>query len=201
MAMIPDLLFARSGSISPSMDLTVRTLWQVGAGDNERSFGDICQKFDVMVVGPGNPGQYSHDRHAAFGEAKNEIRRFYEDAKRGDIVLLRRGTSQIIAIGEIADDTAQWLQAFADIDGWDLQHVRRVRWFVSTARDFPGRTLGGQVRSFAKVGVDVVREWVESLDVGDEQLTRPLAQLPEDVPQLDRSELGRRLFIEGLPSE
>lgn len=35
------------------MDLTGKTLWQVGAGDTDRSYGDICIKYDVMLAGPG----------------------------------------------------------------------------------------------------------------------------------------------------
>lgn len=35
------------------MDLKGRTLWQIGAGDTDRSYGHICKTFDVMIAGPG----------------------------------------------------------------------------------------------------------------------------------------------------
>ncbi|MEO6202642.1 MAG: hypothetical protein ABIU05_15540 [Nitrospirales bacterium] len=179
------------------MDLTGKTLWQVGAGDTDRSYGDICIKYDVMIAGPGELGVYEESCYAHLGH----IRRFCREALRGDIVLLRLGTGDVLAVGEIADDKAEWLDAFADVDGWDLQHVRRVRWFPNTEKNFPSRTLGGQVRTFAVVNVEAVRAWVEQLDITDAQRNRALAQVPAAGADLDPVELGRRLFIEGLPSE
>lgn len=183
------------------MDLTERTLWQVGAGDTDRSYGDICIKYDVMLAGPGELGAYEESRYAHLGEIRNSLRRFYKEARCDDIVLLRLGTGQVLAVGEIADDTAEWLDTFADVDGGDLQHVRRVRWFPNTEKTFPARTLGGQVRTFAAVNVAAVRDWVEGLDITDAHRNRELALVPAAGANLEPAELGRRLFIEGLPSE
>lgn len=183
------------------MDLIGKTLWQVGAGDTERSYGDICTRFDVMIAGPGDPGAYEEELYTHLGDIRNSLRRFYEEARRGDLVLLRLGTGDVLAVGEITDDDAVWLDAFADVDGWDLQHVRRVRWFSNTRKTFPPRTLGGQVRTFASVRVEPVKAWVESLDITEDDRNRDLAQLPSTGASLNPSELGRRLFIEGLPSE
>ncbi|MDT3778979.1 hypothetical protein PJI16_15540 [Nitrospira sp. MA-1] len=179
------------------MDLTGKTLWQVGAGDTDRSYGDICIKYDVMLAGPGELGEYEKACYAHLGH----IRRFCREALSGDIVLLRLGTGDILAVGEIVDDKAEWLKAFADVDGWDLQHVRRVRWFPNTKRVFPPRTLGGQVRTFAAVNVEAVRTWVESLAIAEHDRNRALAHVPAAGTELDPVELARRLFIEGLPSE
>jgi len=183
------------------MDLTGKTLWQVGAGDTERSYGDICIKFDVMIAGPGEIGTYDEERYAHLGDIRNSLRRFCKEARRGDIVLLRLGTGDVLAVGEISDDAAEWLDAFADVDGWDLQHVRRIRWFPNTARAFPPRTLGGQVRTFAAVNVEPVRAWVESLDIEETKRNREIAPLPPAGTFLEPTELGKQLFIEGLPSE
>ncbi len=183
------------------MDLTGKTLWQVGAGDTERSYGDICKKLDVMIVGPGDPGAYAEEQYSNIGDVRNSIRRFYKEARQGDIVLLRLGTGEVLAVGEIEDDTAEWLEVFSDVDGWDLQHARRVRWFSNTSITFPAKTLGGQVRTFAAVNVAQVRAWVESLEISDVDRKRELSQLPATGASLDSTELGKRLFIEGLPSE
>ena len=183
------------------IDFSTETLWQVGAGDTERAYGDLCIKHDVMMVGPGAPGKYSEESYAHLGDIKNSIRRFYQEAKKGEPVLLRLGTGQILAIGVIADDIPQWLPAFCDIDGWDLQHVRRVRWFRDTAKEFPVKTLGGQVRTFAAVNVPVIKKWAASLRLNEADLSRTLTVLPDAAKTLDRTELGRRLFVEGLPSE
>jgi hypothetical protein len=179
------------------MDLAGKSLWQVGAGDTERSYGPICIKFDVMIVGLGEPGRFDKTTYAHLGH----VCRFYMEARRGDVVLLRLGTGRVLAVGEIADDTAEWHEAFSDVDGWDLHHVRRVRWFPNTTMMFPPRTLGGQVRTFAAVNVEAVRQWVGSLEVPEDDRNRKLTQLPIAGVALDPTELGTRLFIEGLPSE
>lgn len=179
------------------MDLTGKTLWQIGAGDTDRSYAEICKNYDVMIAGPGELGEYEESCYAHLGH----IRRFCREALRGDIVLLRLGTGVILAVGEIVDDKAEWLKAFADVDGWDLQHVRRVRWFPNTEKAFPPRTLGGQVRTFAVVNVETVRNWVESLVIAESDRNRALAQIPASGTDLEPAELARRLFIEGLPSE
>ncbi len=183
------------------MDLTGRTLWQVGAGDTERSYGDICGKFDVMIAGPSNRGPYADALYAGLGDISNSLRRFYTEARRGDVVLLRLGTGDVIAVGEIADDGAECSDAFADVDGWELQHVRRVMWFPNTKHSFRPRTFGGQARTFAAVKVREVKAWVESLEVPETVRSRDLAPLPQAGASLDAAELGKRLFIEGLPSE
>jgi hypothetical protein len=117
------------------------------------------------------------------------------------VVLLRLGTGSVLAVGEIADDSGQWHDAFADVDGWDLQHVRRVRWFPATTNTFPVRTFGGQVKTFATVQVAAVREWVETLDIAEVSRQRKLADLPVKSAILDATKLGTRLFVEGLSSE
>jgi hypothetical protein len=183
------------------MELAGKTLWQVGAGDTDRSYGEICKKFDVMIVGPGKLGRYEDSAYAQLGDIRNSIRRFCTKARRGDVVLLRLGTGSVLAVGEIDDDSPEWLDAFADIDGWDLQHVRRVRWFANTDRDFPPKTFGGQVRTFATVSVEGVRAWVEGLDPSEGDHNRDLASIPTPGKEIKPAELGERLFIEGLPSE
>lgn len=183
------------------MDLKGRTLWQVGAGDTDRSYGHICIDYDVMIAGPGEPGAYEESRYAHLGDIRNSLRRFCREARGGDIVLLRLGTGDVLAVGEIVGDAAEWLDAFADVDGWDLQHVRRVRWFPNTRNTFPPRTLGGQVRTFAAVNVEAVKVWVEGLEISEAHRDRELAPVPTAGTALDPAELGRRLFIEGLPSE
>jgi hypothetical protein len=154
-----------------------------------------------MIVGPGNLGRYEDSKYAQLGDIRNSLRRFCTEARRGDVVLLRLGTGSVIAVGEIADDVPEWLDTFADIDGWDLQHARRVRWFANTNRDFPAKTLGGQVRTFASVSVEAVRAWVEGLDPSEGERNRELASLPTAGKEIKPPELGERLFIEGLPSE
>ena len=85
------------------MELAGKTLWQVGAGDTDRSYGEICKQFDVMIAGPGDPGPFEESSYANVAN-RNSLRRFCTEARRGDIVALRIGTNRILAVGEIADD-------------------------------------------------------------------------------------------------
>lgn len=183
------------------MKLQGRKLWQVGAGDSERDYHRICLAFDVMIAGPGNEGPYAPGRYAGYGDIDNSLRRMCLEARQGDVVLLRIGTGRIHAVGVVADDEPGWSELFADVDGWNLQHYRRVRWLHGTAFNFPLTTLGTKVRTFASVNVAAVCEWVASLDVPDEELVRPLVALPDVRPILTDEELARRLYVEGLASK
>src|SRR5258706_13500336 len=94
-----------------SMDLAGKSLWQVGAGGTERSYGEYCKQFDVMIAGPGDPGPYEDSIYADVVN-RSSLRRFCTEARRGDIVALRLGTNRILAVGEIADDASEHLDAF-----------------------------------------------------------------------------------------
>jgi predicted Mrr-cat superfamily restriction endonuclease len=45
----------------------------------------------------------------------------------GDLVVLRVGTAKVAAVGQVVGNY-EWHDGFGDVDGWNLQHVRRVRW-------------------------------------------------------------------------
>ena len=147
-----------------------------------------CLAHDVMIAGPGNPGPFTEIAYKESGDIRNSLRRFCVEAKQGDIVLLRIGTNRILAVGEIADGQPSWNDVFADIDGWDLQHVRRVRWFPEPERVFPKQALGSRARTFAAVKVPAIRKWVEGLDVAISEQSRPLKPLPSAAPLLDEGQ-------------
>lgn len=52
--------------------------------------------------------------------------RFAEEMNDGDLAVLRIGTSNVHAVGKIAGGY-EWREEFGDVDGWELQHVRRAR--------------------------------------------------------------------------
>jgi hypothetical protein len=182
------------------MDIKGKQVWQVGAGDTDRNYGNVCLKYDVMVVGPGRPGPYTEELYAEAGDIKNSIRRFYE-AVKGDIVLLRIGTGEVLAVGEIVDENPLWLEAFGDVDGWDLQHTRRVRWFENSEKSFPSQTFGTRARTFAGVGSESIHRWLAQLQISSSARQRKISKLPSPGNRLDTEELAARLFIEGLGSE
>jgi len=75
------------------MDLAGRTLWQVGAGDTDRSYGEICKQFDVMIAGPGYLGRYEDSTYAQLGDIRNSLRRFCTEARTRCIVAWETSSS------------------------------------------------------------------------------------------------------------
>jgi len=102
------------------MDMSGKTLWQVGAGNKDRTYQDICLEYGVIMVGPGDPGEYNEETYSNL-DNRGSIRMFYHEAQEGDIVLLRLGTNEVYGVGEIAGP-AMYLDEFGDVDGWDLYH-------------------------------------------------------------------------------
>jgi len=109
-----------------------KAIWQQATGDTDRNYSDLCLKWDVILNGPGYAGPWPDCdkklRSDNWASRKlTDISRFAEDMKGGDIVVLRLGTATVMGVGQI-DGPYEWCDEFGDIDGWELQHVRRVRW-------------------------------------------------------------------------
>jgi hypothetical protein len=113
---------------------STRGIWQLAAGQASRPYADVFLKYGVGLIGPGDWGPWSgeqfdgksrwyYDGFATHGF----IKRFAEEIQVGDVVLLRTGISTICAVGIVASEY-QYLNQFDDVNGWDLQHARRVRW-------------------------------------------------------------------------
>jgi len=106
------------------------------------------------------------------------IRRFAEDISPGDIIVLRVGTQYVYGVGEIVGDY-DWSDLFSDVQGWDLQHFRRVRWLWHQDGEpevFPvySLKLGSSVQYLISLEV---RRWLEALDVPAEAYERPIYKL------------------------
>lgn len=129
------------------MDLTGKKVWHHSAGDGQRDYADVCLKWDVALVGPGDLGPWQDcgsDLHKQVGPRKLTVmKRFFEDVKDGDIVVLRIGTRAVAGVGSVVGGYS-YHNLFGDVDGWELQHVRRVRWVWKAAgkpKRFEARTL------------------------------------------------------------
>lgn len=106
--------------------------WQVAAGEGSRDYSDVFLKFGVMLVGAGDPGPFSErqDYYKGHPGWRADIVRFSEEAEGGDIVILKRPHGmkwEIVAAGRITGDY-EYSELFEDVEGWDLQHCRRVDW-------------------------------------------------------------------------
>ena len=107
--------------------------WQVAAGDGERDYSEAFTKFGVILIGPGEPGDYfeKKDTYKKYPWGST-VKAFAEQVRDGDMVVLKRPSKKlwkVLAVGMIKGGY-QYLPIFDDVEGWDLQHCRMVEWFL-----------------------------------------------------------------------
>lgn len=66
------------------------------------------------------------------------------------MIMLREGAARIISIGLVASDY-QYLPQFDDVNGWDLQHGRRVRWGPHSPYSFAAPFFGSATPALGQV--------------------------------------------------
>jgi len=123
--------------------------------------------------------------------------------KSGDFVVLRIGTSTVLGVGEIVGGY-EWINDFGDVDGWDLQHVRRVRWLwngLANPKTFNTYDLK-QGDTTQRLNEGAVAQWIATLPVTDEVLSTPLVNLPtgKSSKELSIEEISEFLFDKGVAS-
>lgn len=189
------------------VDIRGRTIWQQASGDADRDYSELCLKLNVILNGPARFGHWPEyqkgHREAGRSERKiTDLRRFCEQMKDGDLVVLRRGTKFVLAVGEIVG-CYEYHEEFNDVDGWDIGHVRRVRWLWKDAdspKEFEAWTLKQGDTTQLLTAPDV-KAWLESLKIDSTEGDSTLPQLPfvedNDVSFDDISEY---LFGAGVAS-
>jgi len=188
-----------------------KQIWQVAAGDKDRNYVDLCLLWDVIVWGPGIFGPWPDCISEMKDERRGQVpigRRFCEEIKAGDLIVLRMGTSEIYGVGEVIDPVL-WLDDFGDIDGWDLQIVRRVRWlwnYSQNPKTFPTHTLKFGATVLKMDSLEVL-DWLQKLKVNSQTYARDLATLPEScidrnrIPFLNNNEISDYLFDQGISAD
>jgi hypothetical protein len=168
-----------------------RTLWQIGTGDGNRPYGDEMIARGVAMLGPGSLGRWE-EGHPAY-HSEPEVRRFAQTADSRDLVVARHGVSKALAVGVLGE--YDHCEAFDDIEGWDLQHYRRVRWLDHEGKHFYRKPFSRN--RFCQCHNHEVREWVEGLLAGDD-LHAPGEG--DDLPALPvpKEDLARESLDEGL---
>src|SRR5436309_1593771 len=101
-------------------------VWQISGGPPSRTYTEILLRHGVALIGPGDAGRWAPERDDDEFEG-GYVRRFASEVGFGDVFLLRTGVATIAAVGIVASEY-QYENAFDDVNGWDLQHTRRVRW-------------------------------------------------------------------------
>jgi hypothetical protein len=163
-----------------------RAVWQVSAGPSSRSYVDVFLRHGVALVGPGDAGPWTPERDDIEFEG-GFVRRFASEVASGDVFLLRTGLATIAAEGLVAGDYL-YVNAFDDVNGWDLQHARRVRWCRLPAQHaFPGSAFGANPPRCSRVWSQVVVEFANRFLNSPPTYwqTAPLPELPGEEPPLD----------------
>jgi hypothetical protein len=169
----------------PISDQLDRSVWQVGGGQSNRLFVDELIKYGVALIGPGDAGAWkstmSDDDFGGSG-----VRRFVTEPALGDIILLRSGQSTVHAIGLIASDYL-YLPQFDDVNGWDLQHARRVRWYrLPAPYAFQTTVFGANPRRFSRIYNDAAISYAHSFvrSPPTDWQVAALSALPDPEPPL-----------------
>lgn len=179
------------------MDIKDKQIWQVAAGDKNRNYVDLCLEWNVIIWGPGEYGPWPACLKEMREERVGQVpygRRFCENVNTNDVVILKLGTSEIYGVGEVASHVL-WLDDFGDIDGWDLQMVRRVRWLWKYSQKpeiFSYELKRGAVQ---RMDSSNVLSWLESLEIAPEAYTHPLKPLPESCIDKEAIELVKETAI------
>ena len=170
----------------------LKCTWQISGGPASRAYADVFLRHCVGLIGPGDAGLWNSDRSDEDfadnqGAAGGFVRRYASEPQVGDIILLRTGLSRVRAVGLVASEYL-YLNQFDDVNGWDLQHARRVRWCeLPVDYDFGSPIFGANPMRFSRVGseevIDYARRFVLSPPTHWQQA--PLPALPPEEPALD----------------
>jgi len=183
-----------------------RTYWQIAAGDKDRNYADLCIHWGVILNGPG----YAREWPTCINRLKengcslkkiSDIKRFAEDIGEGDVIVLREGTNKVLGVGVVFGEY-EWNDNFGDVDGWNLQHVRRVNWLwngLEKPKVFDTYTLK-QGDTTQKLSSEEVMGWINSLSLNFYK-TAKLKPLPDsDSETKDFKDVSDFLFDQGVSS-
>lgn len=163
-----------------------RAIWQVSAGPASRSYAGVLLEHGVALIGSGDAGRWTPERDDSEFEG-SFVRRFASEIAAGDVVLLRTRLATIAAVGLVVGEYL-YVNAFDDVNGWDLQHVRRVRWCrLAQPHTFASSAFGANPSRCSRVwGQDVLDFAARFLNSPPTYWqTAPLPDLPAEEPPLD----------------
>jgi hypothetical protein len=187
--------------------------WQIASGAWGRNYADTFLDYDVMLMGPGDPGPFDESIYGDLVASKAQTRErigslaaFCRTAQDGDYVLLRQA-HRVVALGVIANNDYRHCNAFDDVSGWDIQHTRRVIWQDHLCAEIDRIQQAGalfedrkQIPTFTRVNDPKVLNRVSHLFPKVKR--RSLLKLPPDPePELSLEAFGEALFTKGLSND
>ncbi len=163
-----------------------RAVWQISGGPSSRTYAEILLKHGVALIGPGDAGPWTPERDDDEFDG-GFVRRFATDVSAGDVFLLRTGMATIAAVGLVASDYL-YLNAFDDVNGWDLQHARRVRWCrLPGEHTFRSAVFGANPPRCSRVWTTEILDFAGRFlhSPPNRWQAAPLPELPGEDPPLD----------------
>jgi hypothetical protein len=163
-------------------------VWQISGGPASRAYAEVFLRHGVALIGPGDAGEWSPERYAYDFALSGFVGRFAKEIANGDLLLLRTGVAKISAVGLVASDYL-YLEQFDDVNGWDLQHARRVRWCkLAQEHTFSAQVFGASPTRCSRVlqaeAIDFAERFLNSPPTHWQ--TAPLPELPAEEPPLDQ---------------
>ena len=164
-----------------------RPIWQQAGGDTNRNYAETCLSWGVILNGPGEYGAWPDcivemSKHRK-SKKVTDIRRFSEEIQPGHLVVLRLGTNNVVAVGEVRENYI-WDDSFGDIDGWDLQHIRRVNWLwsdLANPKIFPVYALKQGDTTQRLDPKSEVNNWLTTLDISEAVFKQSLVPMPQGL--------------------
>jgi hypothetical protein len=147
---------------------------------------NVLLKYGVALIGPGDAGAWAPERDDDEFEG-GFVRRFASEVAVGDVFVLRTGIATVAALGLVASDYS-YLNVFDDVNGWDLQHARRVHWCrLPAEHDFETVVFGANPSRCSRVWSEDVVDYADRFlnSPPTRWQTAPLPELPSEEPPLD----------------
>ncbi|HVC98999.1 MAG TPA: hypothetical protein VND64_35370 [Pirellulales bacterium] len=173
--------------------MTNRTCWQIAGGPTDRAYADDFLKYSVALIGPGDPGPWKIERDDGDFEG-GSVRWFASEVALGDLFVLRIGNAKAVAVGSVASEYLH-LPQFDDVNGWPLQHARRVRWFrLPAPHDFGRAAFGANPQRFARVWAREIVSFAERF-IASPPTDWQSALLPDLPPEEGRLSVVPEAFV------
>jgi hypothetical protein len=168
--------------------------WQVAAGEGARNYSSVFLEFGIMLIGSGSPGPVP-ERLDWYKKNETQAIAFAYQVQPGDVVVLKRPYHkewQILAVGRVTGDY-EYLEQFDDVEGWDLQHSRKVEWVLPKDRLLvKGLTFGTFRRIHRMSPMENIQQVFEE---GEKQEARGI---PAPARKISDEDLVESLIGKGL---
>lgn len=177
------------------MAMPNRSIWQLAGGPATRPYADVFLNHGVGLIGPGDAGPWKPERSDDEFEG-GFVRRFAKEMQVGDVLILRTGKATITAIGIVASDYL-YLNQYGDVNGFDLQHARRIRWSkLPKEYTFDSAVFGTRPPRCSRTWNEKVKDFAERFlnSPPTHWQEAPLPKLPPEEPDLEKLPP----FLEGL---